>query len=147
MPRTKTDMVVVMAKAGGVPEKASERMLDALVSGITEAVVAGERVAVTGLGGFSRSERKARRGRDLRSGEALVIPACRVVKFSAARSLREKLNPPAAESGTGPASPEVPAAPEADPVEPVRGRILPPASPVRPRPAKQPPPAAGATKA
>jgi DNA-binding protein HU-beta len=47
-------------------------------------------VQITGFGTFQLRERKARAGRDPRTGEAIAIPAARVPAFSAGKSLKER---------------------------------------------------------
>jgi len=46
----------------------------------------------SGLGSFKIQERKARRGRDPRTGRELRIPAKKAVHFRPARALEEQLN-------------------------------------------------------
>ena len=66
-------------------ERAVEAFLDALV----DALKAGEQVSIAGLGIFEVKMRKARSGRNPRTGEAIEIPAMRVPKFRAAKALKD----------------------------------------------------------
>lgn len=52
----------------------------------------GDSVNLPGLGILSVKERAARTGRNPKTGEAIEIPARRVVKFSPAKGLRDLLN-------------------------------------------------------
>jgi DNA-binding protein HU-beta len=45
-----------------------------------------------GFGTFSVSKRKARTGRNPRTGESIKIPARNVVKFSAGKEFKEMVN-------------------------------------------------------
>ena len=56
---------------------------------IEGAVGKGETVKLVGFGRFEVHERSARRGRNLRTGESLKIPATRVVRFKIGKRLRE----------------------------------------------------------
>ncbi|MDF1552472.1 MAG: HU family DNA-binding protein [Deferrisomatales bacterium] len=127
---SKTDLVVAMSQAMGVAKEKAAVALDALVGRVAAAVEEGDRVVIPGLGTFTRADRKPRKGRDLRTGESLVIPACRVAKFSAARSLAKRLNPEVPEATEALEATEAREVPEA----PVPLRTLGP----RQRPANRP---------
>jgi DNA-binding protein HU-beta len=68
-------------------------VVDAIVRGalgrIEGAVGKGETVNLVGFGRFEVHERSARRGRNLRTGESLKIPATRVVRFRIGKRLRD----------------------------------------------------------
>lgn len=59
---------------------------------VSEALKNGETVTLPGIGTWSVKERAARSGRNPQTGEAIEIPAKRVVKFSPAKNLRDLLN-------------------------------------------------------
>jgi DNA-binding protein HU-beta len=71
----------------------SKSVVEAIVRGalarIEGAVGRGETVNLVGFGRFEVHERSARRGRNLRTGESLKIPATRVVRFKIGKRLRE----------------------------------------------------------
>ena len=68
---------------------------DLLVNTFLEAVVAslrtGEGVELRGFGSFRLRDRKARQGRNPRSGENIQVPPKRVVYFKLGKELRSKL--------------------------------------------------------
>ncbi|HZR35856.1 MAG TPA: HU family DNA-binding protein [Nevskia sp.] len=66
-----------------------------LTKQITSALLAGDRVSLPGLGSLSVGVRKARTGRNPRTGETIQIAARKVVKFSASSQLTGVLNPDA----------------------------------------------------
>jgi DNA-binding protein HU-beta len=47
------------------------------------------KLPLTGFGTFAVEKRKERMGRNPRSGEAIKIPACKVVKFRPGKLLKE----------------------------------------------------------
>ena len=55
-------------------------------------VVRNDKVTLVGFGTFSVSKRKARMGRNPRTGEALKIKARNIPKFSAGRELKNAVN-------------------------------------------------------
>ena len=51
----------------------------------------GDDVAITGFGSFKVVQRKARKGRNPRTGKELKIAARKAVKFTAGKALKESL--------------------------------------------------------
>ena len=51
----------------------------------------GNEVSITGFGTFGITQREAREGRNPRAGEALKIPAKKLPKFRAGKTLREAI--------------------------------------------------------
>ena len=85
----KAELVEEVADQTGLTKKASREVVDAIISAITDSLVREERVTLVGFGTFQVMERKARRGRNPRTGKELQIPAKKAPKFKAGRSLRE----------------------------------------------------------
>ena len=63
--------------------------LNELLAIISGALKKGEDVVLTGFGRFDVRKRKAREGRNPQTGEKISIPARRVPKFKAGKSLKE----------------------------------------------------------
>ena len=89
---TEYDLVEQMAKKAGLGADQAEQALDAIVNIMTNELAAGGSIALRGLGTFSLVRRKARSGRNFRTGEAITIPARRAVRFNPSRRLKESLN-------------------------------------------------------
>jgi DNA-binding protein HU-beta len=66
-----------------------EAIVRSALARIEGAVGRGETVNLVGFGRFEVHERSARRGRNLRTGESLKIPATRVVRFKIGKRLRD----------------------------------------------------------
>lgn len=64
-------------------------MLDAFIETVSETLAQGDSVQLIGFGSFKTSERKARSGRNPRTGETVSIPAKRVPSFTAGNALKE----------------------------------------------------------
>jgi DNA-binding protein HU-beta len=71
----------------------ARRALDAVGEALFDALSAGENVRWRGLGTFKVRHRKPRMGRNPQTGAALQIPARKVITFSPAKALKQKLNP------------------------------------------------------
>lgn len=88
----KADVIDRVAEAAGVAKQQAEGVLDAFFDTVKSAVRGGDKVGWPNFGAFSGSDRKARTGRNPRTGEAVKIPASKAIKFSPGSSLKEYLN-------------------------------------------------------
>jgi DNA-binding protein HU-beta len=86
---TKDQLVAKMAKDAGISKRAANDALKTLLGSVTMALKKGQKCSFVGFGTFSTSRRKARTGRNPQTGAPLKIPAARVPKFKAGKSLRD----------------------------------------------------------
>ena len=70
----------------------AKRAFNAVGATIFDTLSSGEDVIWRGLGSFKIRERKPRKGRNPRTGEEIQIPARKVIHFSPAKALKQKLN-------------------------------------------------------
>jgi nucleoid DNA-binding protein len=92
---TKQQLVEKVAEKAGKSRSETESVLELLLSTISDGLQAGERIDLRGFGSFSVKEKKARQGRNPRTGEAIAIPAKRDAGFKAGKELVVKLAEPA----------------------------------------------------
>ena len=85
----KAELIEEVAGKVGLTKKDANNVVDAITSAITDSLARNERVALVGFGTFQVMKRKARRGRNPQTGEEIQIPAKKVPKFRAGKSLRE----------------------------------------------------------
>ncbi|MCS7149344.1 MAG: HU family DNA-binding protein [Caldimicrobium sp.] len=85
----KADLVKKMAEMAGTTKANAEKLLDAFMDAVTEAVSKGDKVVLVGFGTFQVVKRSARNGRNPRTGAPLKIPAKKVVKFSPGKKLED----------------------------------------------------------
>ena len=83
----KGDLVNEVAKVVKT-KKEAQAALDCVISSITKALKKGEDVTLTGFGTFKVVKRKARKGRNPRTGEAIKIKASKAPKFTAGKALK-----------------------------------------------------------
>lgn len=88
----KTDMIAFVAAQAGITKKDAAQAVDAVFEAITNEVVAGNKVTVTGFGTFEPKAREARQGRNPQTGEAITIPAHTAVTFKAGKGLKDCVN-------------------------------------------------------
>ncbi|WP_338446857.1 integration host factor subunit beta [Pelagerythrobacter marensis] len=69
-----------------------EQVVDIFFEEIAARLTEGGRVELRGFGAFSTRERKARTGRNPRTGEPVDVPAKRVPYFKPGKEMRERLN-------------------------------------------------------
>lgn len=85
----KRELIEALSTKLELPKAKAAKALEVLVEEITNGLKAGKKVALTGLGVFRVSERKARTGRNPKTGETIQIPAKKSVKFRASKELKE----------------------------------------------------------
>ncbi len=86
---TKTELIDKMAKDAKVTKAAAGKAIDSFVDGVKKALKKGEKVTLIGFGTFSVSQRKARKGRNPRTGAEIKIAARKAPKFSAGLALKK----------------------------------------------------------
>jgi DNA-binding protein HU-beta len=86
---TKRELVSEMAGRTGRSKREVEKLIDDLVSVITEKVNKGEKVSITSFGTFYLGQIASRRGRDPQTGKEITIPDMRIPRFRAGKGLKE----------------------------------------------------------
>ncbi|MFQ5840675.1 MAG: HU family DNA-binding protein [Candidatus Methylomirabilales bacterium] len=86
---TKAEIVDGMARAAKVTKKAAEKALDSALKSVRDTLKKGRKVTLVGFGTFAVGRRKARVGRNPRTGRPIRIPAARVVKFRPGAELKK----------------------------------------------------------
>jgi len=86
---TRDNLVEQMASKAGVTKTQADAALRAFTDTVTTALSGGDSVVLTGFGSFQISHRAARQGVNPRTGEKLQIPAMKVPKFKAGKSLKD----------------------------------------------------------
>ncbi len=89
---TKSELVEAVANITGVSKAEANRAVDAVFTTITNNLVKGEDVRLTGFGSFSVSKRAARKGRNPQTGAEIKIPASIQAKFKAGETLKNAVN-------------------------------------------------------
>ena len=88
----KSEIVGRVAGRMGLSKPAAEGAVDTVLSAIGEALAKGEDVRIAGFGTFATRTRRARRGRNPRTGESVSIPASKTPSFKAGKALKETVN-------------------------------------------------------
>ncbi len=89
----KSDLVDSLADVTGITKADASRAIDALFGTnggiIAKALKKGDRVQITGFGTFEAKKRKARIGRNPRTGESIKIAASKSPSFRSGKGLKD----------------------------------------------------------
>ncbi len=89
---TKAELVEKMAKDASITKAAAAAALDSFTGNVTKALKKKDgKVTLVGFGTFSKTRRKARKGRNPQTGEPIKIKASKSVKFKAGKKLKEAI--------------------------------------------------------
>jgi len=87
---TKVELIEKMATDAGISKTAAGNALQSFMEGVTKALKKKDgKVSLIGFGTFSKVRRKARKGRNPQTGEAIKIKASNAVKFKAGKKLKD----------------------------------------------------------
>ena len=86
---TKGELISKVAKEAKITKVAAAQAIDSVTATITRELKKGGRITLTGLGTFSVANRKARTGRNPRTGEKIKIRAAKTAKFKPGTTLKE----------------------------------------------------------
>jgi DNA-binding protein HU-beta len=85
---TKAELIEAVAEGAKISKTAAAKAIDSMINGIKKSLKKGDKVTLVGFGTFSAVKRKARKGRNPRTGEEIKIPAAKVPKFISGKALK-----------------------------------------------------------
>ena len=88
----RSELVDIVASKGGFRRGDAEKVVDSLLTAITDALTRGDEVRLTGFGAFTVATRAAGQARNPRTGEPVTVAASRQPKFKAGKALKDALN-------------------------------------------------------
>ena len=86
-----TELIAAVAEKAGLTKKDAERVVNATVDAISESLVKGDKVQISGFGIFEAKTREARVGRNPRTKQTIQIPATRLPVFKASKTLKDSV--------------------------------------------------------
>ncbi|WP_347990180.1 integration host factor subunit beta [Methylomonas sp. AM2-LC] len=90
---TKSELIgALAAKQAHLLQKDVELAVNTIIDVLTTAVATGDRIEIRGFGGFSTIPRKARIGRNPKTGEPVSLPSRHTVHFKPGLDLRNRVN-------------------------------------------------------
>lgn len=86
---TKSEIAIAVSKKTGMSRKESIDAVETLLDCIKDALKSGDKVSLVGFGTFFVKHKKARQGRNPRTGEQIAIPAKQIASFKPGKGFRE----------------------------------------------------------
>lgn len=88
----KSELIEVIAHQADISKAAATRSLEAVIGAVKTTLKKGDSVTITGFGTFAVNKRKARTGRNPRTGTAVAVDGKAVPYFKPGKELRERVN-------------------------------------------------------
>lgn len=88
----KGDLVDLVAERLGESRVQAQRIVDVVLSSMTEGLQSEEKVVLSGFGTFRRKYRKGRVGRNPATNEPIQIPGAHTVAFTPSKTLKEAMS-------------------------------------------------------
>ncbi len=90
---TKSDLVQTLSeKISTLTKKECEVIVDTVFQNMRDALHRGEKIEIRGFGSFTVRVRRAKEGRNPKTGEKVSIPEKRIPFFKVGKELRELVN-------------------------------------------------------
>jgi len=85
----RTDLVAVVSKETNLSPSQVDNVVESFINNIFNALGQNDNVTISKFGSFSCVQRKDREGHNPKSGEKILIPSKKAVKFRPAKAFRE----------------------------------------------------------
>jgi integration host factor subunit beta len=94
---TKADLIDEVSRVVEMTRKDSEVIVDAIFESVVRSLRTGEKIEIRGFGSFRTRERRARVGRNPKTGARVEVPPKRIPYFKPSKELKDLVNEGAAE--------------------------------------------------
>lgn len=89
---TKAELMAKVSAKTSFGKSQTEKAVNSVIDVIKEGMKKGDKLSLVGFGTFSVVKRKARNGRNPRTGAVIKIPAKKAVKFSVSSAFNREVN-------------------------------------------------------
>jgi integration host factor subunit beta len=89
---TKSHLIRLLATQRNISTADSQTVVETIFESIAEALERGDKAELRGFGTFGLKERRARDGRNPKTGESVKVEAKRVMYFKAGKEMRERVD-------------------------------------------------------
>ncbi len=89
---TKAEIAQKVAESTGITQRDALTSVETFLESIKKALSKGDKVSIVGFGTFRLKDKKARIGRNPRSGQTIQIAAKKVPYFKPGKELKELVN-------------------------------------------------------
>jgi integration host factor subunit alpha len=91
MTLTKADLAKYLDEEIGLTNRESKEIIELFFKFITDALINGKQVKISGFGNFTLHDKKERPGRNPRTGEKVPVKPRRVVTFHVGQKLKARV--------------------------------------------------------
>lgn len=88
----KTEFINYVSDTNGIYKVKAADMVNTVFDSIIKVLETGDSIEIKGLGAFMVVDRAERNGRNPATGESIVIPAKKSLKFKWSKALKDSLN-------------------------------------------------------
>ena len=88
---TKAEMADHLSEKSGINRREAKQMVETFFDEISQALIAGNQIKLSGFGNFELRDKRQRPGRNPKPGEEIPISARRVVTFRAGQKFRYRV--------------------------------------------------------
>lgn len=88
----KNDFVNEFVKVSGMTKKDGLAVVDSFIETIKKCLINGKRIQFVGFGTFDVAERAEHKGRNLQTGEEMIIPASKSPRFKPGKVFKDEVN-------------------------------------------------------
>ena len=88
----KGELINKVAEDANISKSQASEAVNAVITAVGDSLKDGKKVSLIGFGTFAPAIRKARMGRNPKTGVSISIPEKTVVKFKPGKELQESLN-------------------------------------------------------
>jgi len=88
----KRDLIDTVAEKRNLTKKETETLVNTIFDTMTESLIEGDKVLISGFGTFKVNNRRERKGVSPKTKDAITIPASRTVSFKPSNRLKDSMN-------------------------------------------------------
>jgi len=101
---TKADLIDEVSRLAELTRKDSEVIVETIFDSVVRSLCAGDKIEIRGFGSFRTRQRKARMGRNPKTGEKVEVPAKKIPFFKPSKELKDLVNEGIADAAVAPPS-------------------------------------------
>jgi len=89
---TKADLIDEVSRVAELTRKDSEVIVESIFDSVVRSLRAGDKIEIRGFGSFRTRQRKARVGRNPKTGDRVEVPPKKIPYFKPSKELKDLVN-------------------------------------------------------
>ena len=102
---TKADLIDEVSRVAELTRKDSEIIVENIFDSVVRSLRAGDKIEIRGFGSFRTRQRKARVGRNPKTGDRVEVPPKKIPYFKPSKELKDLVNQSAIVAAAAPEAP------------------------------------------